>query len=548
MAHLDTCSVKGRRSLNGKTNTFFNIPYAQAPIGDLRFEKPVPVKLSGVLDGTKPGPSCMVNPKNYVNLLAKPSEDCLQLNVFTPSDAKPGDDLPVLVYVFGGAFTDGYATFPYGAGSRSILNQGHKVVIVTMNYRLGAFGFLPARELQERDNLNLGIHDVKLSFEWVRNNIRAFGGNPRQVTGYGYSAGSFIIGSLMTAQEGSLDLFDRAILQSGSMLPITDTIDRTQFVMDEFKRLSGCNSTGQAFIDCIKHMDAEQLRVASDQTYIQLDSPFATSYQPILDGTFITEQQSKSLESGRFRKIPVMITTNKDEGMYFTTTLGIDTPEKAKIWSQRLLPSLNVTEVQQLQQFYPKDNSGLAFHNASQILTDYIFACSARKMAVVFAQNGLPVYRGFFKHELDILKIGGALPLVPDIGVSHGSDLPMWWLIEAALPTPKERQLAKEMVQSLVDFASCADFEKCAVGGRNGMPAWPQYTALTQGARLEFEKPVQKSSIGFDNDADLKCEFYAHAVKKTLEQPPVQVTSQHWRQNHRIQQLIGQLMRLIPQD
>ena len=115
--HLDYISFRGRKSLNGKSITFHNIPFAAPPVGSLRFRSPQPpVNMSswGIQDKTKAGPSCMVDPKRLINFLAKPSEDCLQLNIYIPASAKAGDNLPVLVYVYGGGFANGYNSLPYG--------------------------------------------------------------------------------------------------------------------------------------------------------------------------------------------------------------------------------------------------------------------------------------------------------------------------------------------------------------------------------------------------------------------------------------------------
>jgi carboxylesterase type B len=141
-----------------------------------------------------------------INVGANPSEDCLQLNVFAPSNAMPGDKLPVTVYIPGGAFSNGYSTFPYAHGARNVVSR-ENAIIVTINYRLGVFGFLPLEELKHSNDLNVGLQDVAAAFKWVRKHISEFGGDPHKVTASGLSAGAIAIGSLLCANEGDLDLF-----------------------------------------------------------------------------------------------------------------------------------------------------------------------------------------------------------------------------------------------------------------------------------------------------------------------------------------------------
>lgn len=150
----------------------------------------------------------MANPEERINFLATFSEDCLNLNVFIPSNAFPGKNLPVFVYVYGGRFTGGYNSMPYARGARNIIKAQTDAVIVVVNYRLGAFGFLPSTHLKKEGSLNAGIWDVAMAFKWVRKYIREFGGDPRNVVAFGLSSGGMILSNLLVADDGKLDLFD----------------------------------------------------------------------------------------------------------------------------------------------------------------------------------------------------------------------------------------------------------------------------------------------------------------------------------------------------
>lgn len=193
LVHLDYGTVRGVTSFSGRSRTFHNIPYAAAPIGNLRFRPPQPPKpFRGIYDPSVAGNACMVSTSLLINFKARPSEDCLNLNIISPPSAEAGDDLPVIVYVYGGGFTDGYANFPWIRGAKNIIEKEHNVIIVTVNYRVGAFGLMPSRELETEGSLNAGLHDLVAAFKWVRKNIAKFGGDPRSVTAMGLSSGGSI--------------------------------------------------------------------------------------------------------------------------------------------------------------------------------------------------------------------------------------------------------------------------------------------------------------------------------------------------------------------
>ena len=529
--HLDYISFRGRKSLNGKSISFYNIPFAAAPVGSLRFRRPQPpVNMSswGIQDKTKAGPSCIVDTRFLINFLAHPSEDCLQVNVYIPSEAKAGDNLPVLVYVYGGAFTDGYNSFPYGRGARNIINQGHKAIIVTMNYRMGAFGFLPSADLEKQGALNLGLHDIAESFKWVRKYIYQFGGNPRQVTAFGLSAGSISIASLMLARNGTMDLFDRASLQSGSIIPIVDKASSGQFIVDEVKNRLGCLS--EPGIECIVKADPYKLLKAAVDTNAAMDSPLTSIYGPVYDGDLIQRPNLESLRLGLYRKIPVLINTNQDEGRYFTTQY-MKTEDYANKWKKRLFGFMNLTDVQGLDRIYPRDDSPLPFNNYSQLLTDFYFQCPGRNLAKSLLRDGVPVYKTMFRHQLGLL----SLPFFPKLGVCHGSDIPFWFQFHALmLPWSEERKLSRIMIQGLIDFSSCPDIHQCRLGGTEGSLPWPRYNSTAAGARVDLVTPVTRFVPVADTQFDFRCDYYNQVIQAKGDDihgqyPPIKLASDEFK-------------------
>lgn len=270
--HLPQGSYRGYLSSNSLTVSFFNIPYAAPPVGPLRFRPPQPpLNLSnkGIQDASNknyPSSSCMVNLRSHLNFGANPSEDCLRLNIYTPINARRGKKYPVYVHVFGSAFRDHYHGHEiYVSGAHEIIGSLREdAIIVTMNYRLGVFGWYTAPELAKDNALNLGLQDVIAAFKWVKKNIAEFGGDPNSITASGLSAGGVIITSLIFANDGKLNLFNRAVLQSGFFGPILETTETMAPVADLVAKIANCTNVDR--IDCLRKLTAEQLMEVSYRT------------------------------------------------------------------------------------------------------------------------------------------------------------------------------------------------------------------------------------------------------------------------------------------
>jgi para-nitrobenzyl esterase len=216
---------------------FLGLPYAAPPVGELRWKAPqAPPAWKGVRDATKFGPRCEQWQiwADYVFLDSGPSEDCLYLNVYTPASVKQTSKLPVMVWIHGGGFAAGAGSEPRYTHS-GLVSKG--VVLVTINYRLGVFGFLASEDLTREGQGNAGnygLMDMAAALRWVRANIANFGGDPGNVTIFGESAGSFSVSALM-ATPRARGLFQKAIGESGaffgdviSMPLVTERAQRDQ--------------------------------------------------------------------------------------------------------------------------------------------------------------------------------------------------------------------------------------------------------------------------------------------------------------------------------
>src|ERR1035437_6651647 len=210
--------VHGKTINDGKVRAFLGLPYAAPPVGDLRWKAPQPpIKWKGERDATKFGTHCAQG-RVFEDMIfqdAGPSEDCLFLNVYTPADAKDKSKLPVMFWIHGGGYAGGASSEPRHNGDFLPLKG---VMLVTINYRLGVFGFLATSELAKEANGatgNYGMLDMVSALQWVKANIKQFGGDPGNVTIFGESAGSFAVSTLMAAPPAQ-GLFHKVIGESGA--------------------------------------------------------------------------------------------------------------------------------------------------------------------------------------------------------------------------------------------------------------------------------------------------------------------------------------------
>ncbi|MGW0579460.1 carboxylesterase/lipase family protein, partial [Streptomyces sp. NPDC002920] len=282
---------------------FLGIPYAAAPTGSLRWKPPQsPARWTGIREATDFGDPCPVLPSG--NGPRSETEDCLDVNVWRPSGVRAGARLPVHVFIHGGGLTNGSGS----QNDESKLVRETGVIGVSLNYRLGAFGFLglPALTEEGGESGNYGFMDQQAALRWVQRNIAAFGGNPREVTIDGESAGGWsVCGHLVS--PGSRGLFARAMIQSGSCPSGPQA--RAEAAGTAFARSAGCDGTDRAAVlDC--------LRSASAGTLLDASGTFSSGF---VDGTpTFPIPAREALDSGRFARVPVVVGATRDEGRTFS--------------------------------------------------------------------------------------------------------------------------------------------------------------------------------------------------------------------------------------
>jgi para-nitrobenzyl esterase len=309
--------VSGTRGIAAETLVFRGIPFAAPPVGPLRWAPPAPgIRWSGVLRADHFAPSCMQNivterkPWTYEFMAhGAISEDCLYLNVWT-TRVGAGANQPVYVYLHGGGFNEGSASVPVYDGE-GLARKG--LVVVTVNYRLGAFGFLAHPELTKaappRGSGNYGLLDQIAALQWIRDNIAAFGGDPSRVTIAGQSAGGNAVLQLL-ASPVAKGLFHRAIVESA-------TVDGQTLTLAEAERdgatwAEAKHAMSLAALRALGTLDVATRVVVPASAAGAAAAPIA--FRPVIDGVVITDQLATLMSRGSYSDVPILIGSNLDEG------------------------------------------------------------------------------------------------------------------------------------------------------------------------------------------------------------------------------------------
>ncbi|KAG8762696.1 hypothetical protein FRC11_008011 [Ceratobasidium sp. 423] len=311
-------------------DVFLGIPYAQPPLGDLRFRKPVAFTPNGTINAQNYGPRCLQS-----TIVNDASEDCLTLNIWRPHGVT--EPLPVMIWIYGGSFILGDSqTYPgYGIVGKSI-EMGQPVIYVSMNYRLGFFGFPIGKQTMNKGAANLGLHDQRMAIEWLQKNIQYFGGDPTKVTLFGESAGGISVSYQMMYRGGQIgNAFRAAIMESGapsSFKTAPQDSSARQQAYDEIASQTGCSEASDSF-ECLRTVDVNKLQEAHVATYklpqdIVAYANFPTAYGPatISGDDFLPSSAASIIQSGKYANIPVISGSNLDDGTWFvpTTTSPLD--------------------------------------------------------------------------------------------------------------------------------------------------------------------------------------------------------------------------------
>lgn len=487
-----------------EADAFLGIPFGESTAGENRFAAPVPkARMSGVFDAITSSPACpqTLNPPYGATSI---SEDCLALNVWRPAGVRAGASLPVMLWIYGGSFTSGANQYPVYDGA--YVAASSNVIVVSLNYRVGALGFLAGT-----DGLtgNYGLMDQQLAMRWVRDNIASFGGDPERITLFGESAGAMSVGLQTLSIPSSAGLFRAGIMQSNPMGIPYKTLAQAAPAAAVFKEKVGCAGQG---LDCLRGVPVETIIQEQANVSLQLLSLLGSRlagflvFAPVLDGSFLVADPTVVANQSGLA-LPTLLGSNAADGTIFiaeiASLLGGEIKEAEYLAVLALLfGAENTAEIVALYGSNPGgDNSAIL----SSIATDYLFGCANRYVALR-ARSDIYVYR-FDETSLNVW------PDVPacDNEACHADDVPFTFHTDREIGitfTPAQAQLSDAMIGYWTSFGASLDPNG---GGRLGWPFFtpagldymildtPLSTAVNPVANCDFW-----DSIGYEIDSPVR--------------------------------------------
>ncbi|THF71634.1 carboxylesterase family protein [Deinococcus sp. Arct2-2] len=499
----DQGAVIGRQA---DANSFLGIPYAAPPVGSLRWQPPQAAPTwTAPRDASQPGSVC---PQVALGLFpvagvtpgeVQGNEDCLFLNVYTPRSATVDRRLPVMVWLHGGSFTLGSGS----AYDGSVMAEKYGVVVVTLNYRLGALGFLslPALNTEAADQTsgNYGLLDQQAALRWVGRNVAGFGGNPSDVTIFGESAGGMSVCAQLASPQAA-GLFQKAIIQSGLCFSPGNTVTLAQ--------ASGRNVRYADKLAC-RPTDLTCLRQVAPETLLKTTVPGLRPasnlvWSPVYGAGILPLTLQDAYAQGRFNRVPVLAGTNHDEGRLFVSAVSPQGKPVSVIqyWggSGLLAGAANLGRV--LAQYPVRSYSTPALAFAT-LFTDAVFSCPAVRVGTALSQY-VPVYAFEFSDPQAATSIKAPADL-PGLGSAHSSGLiyafqtPIEGLGSPQQFSPEQATLSNHLSEAWATFA------KTGKPTVTGQPEWAPFDPARANVQVFTPTGVQESTAFA---ADHKCEFW----------------------------------------
>jgi para-nitrobenzyl esterase len=449
---------------------FKGIPFAAPPVGDLRWKAPAPVEpWTGVKKADAFADACMQAPNSQGNT-APVSEDCLYLNVWTPAKSA-NDKIPVIVWIHGGGFVGGSTSISMYDGS-GYARKG--VILVSLAYRLGPFGFMASPALSRESGHGsgtYGIQDLMAGLEWVQKNISAFGGDPGNVTIFGHSAGSAAV-SFLAASPRAEGLFHRVIAMSGSSFTPLQRSEQGAFGMS-IPNLERAEATGGTFLDKLGvHSLAEARKLSADT--IQAATGGGMTFRPVADGYVLSNDMYTLYQQGKFNDTPVLLGHTSDETLAFGGT-GTVTPADFEKQMQDQFGA----DARAVLNAFPHATEADAARAARHVRNDTSFAWNMWTWAREQSGQGKgKVYSYYYNNHGPQAE-----------GSGHGSDVPFHFQTIGGRGTPSPAD------QALADLISSYDVNFAKTGDPNGegLPEWPAFTEQNEQVMVFDGKPSART-------------------------------------------------------
>jgi len=489
--------VIGAKENHSQVCVYKGIPYAEAPVGDLRFKPPQPaIKRNAVLSATEFGNQCLQPGGNTLALLvtglSKQSEDCLYLNIWRPKNQDGLGPFPVMVWIHGGDLLQGSGASAMYDGA--FLAGVKDLVIVTINYRLGPLGFLyhPALAAEDahKSSGNYGLMDQVKALEWVRGNIAGFGGDPANITIFGQSAGGWSVCHLLASPLGQ-GLFDQAIIMSGGC-ECARAVAQGEAYGREFAARLGC--AGDDAAQCLRLKTPAQIIDALGKDWQEMLGKFF----PHIDGYALMEMPLEALRSGRYNQVPLMAGSTRDEFKIFGNEIqGRDEKDLARLKSA-LEKYMKAKLGGELFKLYPPEKYPSAKDAVYDAVGDAYLGCPCFRAALA-ASKFQPTY--YYRFDFDDF-------LFPKmIGAAHGLDLPLVFGNYGELPmsllyTQTQEKKAAQLSEIMMSY--WANFARTGNPNGPGLPDWKPYTNSSR-SRMALDLPVQSGKEQMRE----KCDYWA---------------------------------------
>ncbi|RMJ16970.1 hypothetical protein CDV36_003313 [Fusarium kuroshium] len=523
--HANGVKYVGVQNDTSGINTFLGIRYAEPPIKELRWRAPVPLKIRGrgirQVNATEPGPACWQSSAAWrpnVKSDLVQDEDCLRLNIQTPMDPV-SRQLPVLVMIHGGGYLAGSTQFTTGD---SLVHQSNgSVIYVSVQYRLGALGFLGGDDLRGKGTWNAGLLDQRLALEWVRDNIQYFGGDPTRITITGSSAGggSVALQMVMYGGKPTNPPFQAAIPEFPWWTPMYGD----DWVQDQYERF--LDATNCDSVSCLRKLPIETIqnatRTASETAYADKKYTFGTFYWgPTIDGRIIEANLQEEFRQGHFIKVPILVDRNFDEGYIFSNT-SVATDAEAKsdlaalwhedngyyadtVWSLYPESSYNTSHLNDLPVYDLLKKAGAAngtltnsFIRRSALFGDALVGCPTTWMTQAVSKAGIPAYKLIFNSGYQFHSATDKF-MYSNYTNTDGSR------IASGAQIPGNATVATLLRQYMLSFTMFHDPN--SLGSENSkVPEWPRYTKKNSKALYLANTGVE---VVDDPESSVQCHFF----------------------------------------
>lgn len=448
--------ITGSYMLNATVESYRGIPFGQAPVNELSFRRPLAYNQSyDGLDATNYGFDCpstnvfsgsaglgntLLSYSNYLDpqirsglatilVSGKSGDDCLNLNVYRPANISADAKLPVLVWIYGGAFVfGGSSSYAGEVYVKESMDMNTPVIYVSINYRLGPWGFLGGKEAAADNNTNAGLLDQRLALEWIQDHITEFGGDPSRVTISGESAGAMSCAYQMVLNDGDNSykgnkLFSGVIMQSGGVLPFQNvTSTKPQQAFDTVVNAVGCDQASDK-IACLRTKNSTEITQGTSN--ISLADAFL-GFSPHADGSVLSDNGFNLFRQGKFTKVPYITGNQEDEGTIFASIFSkLSTTDEVVTMFKTFFEDATDNDLQDLLAAYPENpaagspfRTGLLSASTPQykricaFLCDLLFHAPRR-----FMLENTPADIGVYSY-LSSTGFG-----TPYLGTFHASDL-----------------------------------------------------------------------------------------------------------------------------